>query len=220
MHQETESDLKALDNVKKMLIRIGVFMAAFVLLCLIFTWLGFGRTVFVALLSGLLVAVLTVISIVAQRVLGPYESEHVKKFCYGTAPMGIVMLGVMSRMYPASFTPDVLAPSVSIAKLDENFDRYAGHKIRIEGKVSYVEGAGWGWDDEDIEVSNVDISIVDGESLVSVFCQFYEGEELPTVGSTVRLTGIVTLNVISGGQYLDAHRVRIIARADALASAD
>lgn len=169
--------------------------------------MGFGEYAAMAIYAGMALGGLILAGLWAERRLAEPIGQAVRQFCLQAGAFAILVICVLSRFYPSSFTPDFMAPSITVSDLSDRAGELSGHKRRVEGRVGRVE-----IDREEpggsFIVLRVQLTDLDGD--IVVYCRHPRDAALPAPGSLVTLVGEIESDVHASGHALMADQLDVL----------
>ena len=205
------------EQQKKVAVIAAAVVGGFILLVCGAVWLGLGEYAAMGIYAGLAVGGLTMIGLWAEQFLPEEIGPPVRQFCFQGGSFAVLAICVLSRMYPSSFTPDFMAPTITAGALDERVDDLVGHKRRVEGYVGYVTvDHDDPWDGYVV----LSLQLTDDDGDTYVFYRQDRDAALPTAGSRVALVGEIDPNYSINGNYLVGDGLEVLEPATLIATAD
>ena len=135
---------------------------------------------------------------IASEFLGDGSGGRLRSAFLSSGPLGIMMLCVVTMMYPAELTMTMLATELTPSELDAQLADFEGRKVRVVGLVD-----DWGLADDT------------GSVAVVARNQQYETFSLPQSGTLVEAVGVVRVEP-RVGHCLIAHEVTVLEAARAV----
>jgi len=205
------------EQQKKAAVMVAVAIGGFITLLCGAVWLGLGEYAAMAIYAGLALGGLTLIGLGAEQFLPEEIGPQVRQFCLQGGAFSVLAICVLSRMYPSSFTPDFMAPTITASELGDRADDLVGHKRRVEGHVGYVTvDSADPWDDYVV----LSLQLTDDGGDTYVYCRHPRDAALPTTGSRVALIGEVDPHFNINGNYLVGNGLEVLEPATLIATAE
>ena len=201
---------------KRIAIIAGAVVAG-VLLLLGVIRIGLGEYLAMVIFAGIAVGTLTTISRLGKKYLPVEIGSQFHHYCLPGNALAILAIIVMSRMYPSRFTPDFMAPKVSVSRLEAKLERWSGHKRRIQGKIRDVRHADSSPSDDYILL---EIWVEDESGKMLTFFRMPRGNTLPTTGSEFVAIGQVESDINLQKTYFVIDDMKILKERSMFASVD
>ncbi len=163
-------------------------VAAGVLLFLGVIRIGLGEYLAMVIFAGIAVGTLTLMGRLGKKYLPEGIGTQFYHYCLHGHGLPVLAIVVMSRMYPSRFTPDFMAPKVSVSKLEAKLEKWSGHKRRIQGTIREIKHADSSPSDDYILL---EIWVEDESGKMFTFFRMPRGNMLPTTGSEIVAIGQV-----------------------------
>lgn len=162
-----------------------------VLLFLGIVRIGLGEYLAMVMFSGIAVGTLILIGRLGKQYLPTEIGPRFHHYCRHGNVLAILAIVVMSRMYPSRFTPDFMAPTVSVSKLEAKLKKWSGHKRRIQGTIRDIKHADSSPSDDYILL---EIWVEDESGRMFTYFRMPRGNMLPTTGSEIVALGQVEMD--------------------------
>lgn len=176
---------------KRIAIIAGAVVAG-VLLFLGVIRIGLGEYLAMVIFAGIAVGTLTLIGRLGKLYLPVEIGSRFHHYCRHGNVLAILAIVVMSRMYPSRFTPDFMAPTVSVSTLEVKLEKWRGHKRRIQGTIMDIRHADSSPSDDYILL---EIWVEDESGKMFTYFRMPRGNMLPTTGSEIVAIGQVELDI-------------------------
>ncbi len=178
--------------------------------------MGLGEYAAMLIYAGLALGGLTLAGLWAERRFAEPMGTRIRRGCLQAGSFAILVILVLSQYYPSRFTPDFMAPAISVSELGERAGELNGHKRRVEGRVGRVTIDN---DDPggDSIIIRVQLSDFDGETVV--YCRHPRGAAAPAPGSLVTLVGEIHADGFVNGHALVADQLEVLQPPTYIASA-
>lgn len=190
--------------------RIGIIAGAVVAGVLLFLGvirIGLGEYLAMVMFAGIAVGTLLLIGRLGKRYLPVEIGCQFHHYCRHGIVLAILAIVVMSRMYPSKFTPDFMAPKVSISTLESKLDRLNGHKRRIQGTIREIRHAASSLSEDHILL---ELWVEDESGKMFTYFRMPRGSMLPTTGSEIIAIGQIEPDLNILGSYFVIENVKIL----------
>ena len=201
---------------KKIAFIAGAVVAG-VLLFLGVIRVGLGEYLAMVIYAGIAVVTLTLVGRLGKKYLPEGIGTQFNHYCLHGNGLAVLAIVVMSRMYPSSFTPDFMAPKVSVSKLEAKLEKWSGHKRRIQGTIRDIRHADTSPSDDYILL---EIWVEDESGKMFTFFRMPRGNMLPTTGSEIIATGQVEPDFSTQETYFVIDDMKILKAGSMLAIVD
>ena len=192
-------------------------VAVGVLLFLGIIRIGLGEYLAMVIFAGIAVGTLTLMSRLGKRYLPEDIGSRFHHYCLPGNGLAILAIVVMSRMYPSRFTPDFMAPWVSVSKLEAKLKKWSGHKRRIQGTIRDIRHADSSPSDDYILL---EIWVEDESGKMFTFYRMPRGNMLPTTGSEIVAVGQVEPDINMQETHFVIDDMKILKTGSMFASVD
>ena len=179
--------------------------------------IGLGEYLAMVIFAGIAVVTLTLIGRLGKEYLPVEIGSRFHHYCLHGNVLAMLAIVVMSRMYPSRFTPDFMAPRVSIIKLEEKLEKWSGHKRRIQGTIRDIRHADSSPSDDYILL---EIWVEDESGKMFTFFRMPRGNMLPTTGSEIIAIGQVETDFSIQKTYFVIDDMKILKAGSMLAIVD
>lgn len=190
--------------------RIAIIAGASVLGVLLFLGIiriGLGEYLAMAVFAGIAVGTLTLLGWLGKQHLPAEIASQFHHYCLYGNVLAILAIIVMSRMYPSKFTPDFMAPRISISTLESKLDRLSGHKRRIQGTIREIKHAAYSSSEDHILL---ELWVEDESGKMFTYFRMPRGSMLPTTGSEIIAIGQIEPDLNNPGSYFVIEDVKIL----------
>ncbi len=150
--------------------------------------IGLGEYLAMVIFAGIAVGTLTLMGRLGKKYLPEGIGTQFNHYCLHGNGLAVLAIVVMSRMYPSHFTPDFMAPKVSVSNLEAKLEKWSGHKRRIQGTIRDIRHADSSPSDDYILL---EIWVEDKTGKMLTFYRMPRGNMLPTTGSEIVAVGQV-----------------------------
>ncbi|MCH7572339.1 MAG: hypothetical protein IH891_05435 [Planctomycetes bacterium] len=154
--------------------------------------IGLGEYLAMVIFAGIAVVTLTLIGRLGKEYLPVEIGSRFHHYCLHGNVLAILAIVVMSRMYPSRFTPDFMAPKVSVSQLESKLEKWSGHKRRIQGTIMDIRHADSSPSDDYILL---EVWVEDASGKMFTFFRMPRGNMLPATGSEIVAIGQVELDI-------------------------
>ncbi len=175
--------------------RIAIIAGTVVVVVLLFLGvirIGLGEYLALVIFAGIAVGTLTLMSRLGKKYLPSEISSQFHHYCLIGNGLAVLAIVVMSRMYPSRFTPDFMAPKVSVSRLEAKLEKWSGHKRRIQGTIRDIRHADSSPSDDYILIK---IWVEDESGKMLTFFRMPRGNMLPTTGSEIVAVGKIESDI-------------------------